>query len=64
MNERGGYRIKTELQLDLDEIKQHAEVSRTITELLEGVSETDRRSILTRCNKIKKLADKWLGGIS
>lgn len=62
MNGKGGYRIKTELQLDLDEIKQHAEVSKTITELLEGISETDRRSILTRCDKIKALVDKWLGG--
>lgn len=62
MNERGGYRIKTELQLDLDEIKQHAEVSKTITGLLEGINETDRKSILTRCSKIKELVDKWLGG--
>ncbi len=62
MNERGGYRIKTELQLDLDEIKQHAEVSKTITGLLEGINETDRKSILTRCDKIKTLVDKWLGG--
>ena len=62
MNERGGYRIKTELQLDLDEIKQHAEISKTIAELLEGINETDRKSILTRCNKIKTLVDKWLGG--
>lgn len=62
MNGKGGYRIKTELQIDLDEIKQHAEVSKTIAELLEGINETDRRSIITRCNKIKELVDKWLGG--